>query len=32
VDESEATIGGQLSDQNRVLSVLGFGSPLQFRR
>jgi hypothetical protein len=32
VDESEATISGQLSEQNRVLSVLGFGSPLQFKR
>jgi hypothetical protein len=31
-DESEATISGQLSEQNRVLSVLGFGSPLQFKR
>jgi hypothetical protein len=32
VDESEATISGKLSEQNRVLSVLGFGSPLQFKR
>ena len=31
-DESEATISGQLSEQSRVLSVLGFGSPLQFKR
>lgn len=31
-DESEATISAQLSEQNRALSVLGFGSPLQFRR
>jgi len=31
-DESEATISGQLSEQNRVLSVLGFGSPLHFKR
>jgi hypothetical protein len=31
-DESEATISGQLNEQNRVLSVLGFGSPLQFKR
>jgi len=31
-DESEATISGQFSDQNRALNLLGFGSPLQFRR
>jgi hypothetical protein len=31
-DESEATVSGQLSDQSRALSLLGFGSPLQFKR
>jgi hypothetical protein len=31
-NESEATISGQLSEQNRILSVLRFGSPLQFKR